>query len=363
MKHGDDIIASLHGVYKTYDGVQTVVEALDLDVHRHEFLTLLGPSGSGKTTTLMMIAGFETPTAGEITLGGRVIQNVPPHQRNIGMVFQSYALFPHMNVANNLAYPLRRRGWTRSSIEEAVSAALAMVRLSHLGERFPAQLSGGQQQRVALARALIFKPDMVLMDEPLGALDRNLREEMQSEIRNLHSDLGMTVLYVTHDQDEALSMSDRIAVFNKGEVRQLGSAREIYDEPENLFVAGFVGDNNTFGGIVTSQMPQGVTISAGGTQLVARSRGKLVPGSPVTVCLRPEDIIVNDAPAGQIGSWIGQLKELVYLGDHAKLVVEVADIGRLLVKTSVQFSGSAGDLVPLSVTPGRPIAFAAERIA
>src|SRR5574343_905767 len=220
------------GVQKTYDGLSLVVRSLDLDIQRGEFLSLLGPSGSGKTTTLMMLAGFESPTSGEILLDGHPITKTPPHKRNFGMVFQNYALFPHMSVADNVAYPLTVRKVPKAEIATRVAKALDMVQLGGKGERFPGQLSGGQQQRVALARALVFEPQLVLMDEPLGALDKQLREHMQMEIKHIHQRLGVTVVYVTHDQGEALTMSDRVAVFHQGEIQQIAPPRELYETPQ-----------------------------------------------------------------------------------------------------------------------------------
>src|SRR6516164_6977513 len=240
------------GVQKTYDGVQLVVRQLDLDIRRGEFLTLLGPSGSGKTTTLMMLAGFESPTAGYILLDGRPITRTPPHRRNFGMVFQNYALFPHMTVGQNVAYPLTVRKVPAAARAAQVARALAMVRLEGMAERFPTQLSGGQQQRVALARALVFEPQLVLMDEPLGALDKQLREHMQIELKDLHRQLGVTFVYVTHDQGEALTMSDRVAVFNNGVIQQIDAADRMYETPANRFVAGFIGDGTMLDGVVTA---------------------------------------------------------------------------------------------------------------
>ena len=239
-----DTLVRFAGVQKTYDGRTLVVRSLDLDIRRGEFLTLLGPSGSGKTTVLMMLAGFESPTAGEITLAGAPITRTPPHKRNFGMVFQNYALFPHMTVADNVAYPLTVRRQPKDAIAQKVARALAMVRLDGKEDRYPSQLSGGQQQRVALARALVFEPRVVLMDEPLSALDKKLREEMQLEIRRLHRELGVTMVFVTHDQAEAMTLSDRVAVFNHGRIEQLATPQALYDTPANAFVAGFVGDNN-----------------------------------------------------------------------------------------------------------------------
>ena len=228
-------------VQKSYDGETLVVKDLNLTVGRGEFLTMLGPSGSGKTTSLMMLAGFESATHGEIRLDGRPINQVPPHKRGIGMVFQNYALFPHMTVGENLAFPLEVRGIGKDERETRIKRALDMVQMGAFANRRPAQLSGGQQQRIALARALVFDPKLVLMDEPLGALDKQLREHMQFEIKHLHESLGITVVYVTHDQGEALTMSDRVAVFNDGRIQQLAPPADLYERPENSFVAQFIG--------------------------------------------------------------------------------------------------------------------------
>ena len=227
-------------VQKSYDGETLVVKDLNLEIPKGEFLTMLGPSGSGKTTCLMMLAGFETATHGDIMLNGVSINNIPPHKRGIGMVFQNYALFPHMTVAENLSFPLEVRKLEKSVREEKVARALDMVEMGGFKGR-PAQLSGGQQQRIALARALVFEPELVLMDEPLGALDKQLREKMQFEITALAHRLGITVVYVTHDQTEALTMSDRVAVFNDGRIQQLATPDQLYEEPENSFVAQFMG--------------------------------------------------------------------------------------------------------------------------
>ena len=264
------------GVEKSYDGLTLAVRDLTLDVAQGEFLTLLGPSGSGKTTTLNMLAGFERPTRGEILLGGKPVDRLPPYERNIGMVFQSYALFPHMTVGENVAFPLSVRRMPRANIAERVRRALAMVRLEALSERRPAQLSGGQQQRIALARALVFEPSLVLMDEPLGALDKKLREQMQIEIKLLHERLGLTVVYVTHDQSEALTMSDRIAVFHDGRVVQQGTPDSLYSQPRDAFVAGFIGENNMLFGTVEAIANGHVRVAlGGGLQVVATAVGEL----------------------------------------------------------------------------------------
>ena len=234
---------SLTGLEKRYDGVGAV-RGISLEVQSGEFLTLLGPSGSGKTTTLMMIAGFETPSAGDIAVDGRSVIAIPPNKRNLGMVFQNYALFPHLSVADNIGFPLKQRGVDRTARARMVAEALEVVRLPGYGGRSPRQLSGGQQQRVALARAIVFRPRLLLMDEPLGALDKQLREGLQMELRRLHAELGITFIYVTHDQDEALTMSDRIAVVNEGRIAQLGTPEDLYDRPSDRFVASFIGESN-----------------------------------------------------------------------------------------------------------------------
>ena len=240
---------SLRALTKRYPNF-TAVDAIDLDVAAGEFVTLLGPSGSGKTTTLMMVAGFTPPTSGDIHLNGRSLTALAPERRNIGVVFQNYALFPHMTVQDNVSFPLRMRNQNRQTIAEKVVAALRMVQLEQLGERLPKELSGGQQQRVALARALVFDPDLLLMDEPLGALDKNLREQMQFELKRLHAELGITILFVTHDQEEALTLSDRIALMNVGGIVQIGSAEELYESPATRFVAEFIGESNIIAGRV-----------------------------------------------------------------------------------------------------------------
>ncbi|GIL02891.1 MAG: polyamine-transporting ATPase [Alphaproteobacteria bacterium] len=232
----------LSGLVKRYDRTQ-VLHGVDLDVRAGEFMSMLGPSGSGKTTILKIIAGFEAPDSGMVTIGDRDMVGVAPEHRNIGVVFQNYSLFPHMSVAGNIGFPLRMRGMPKARQRTRIEQALELVALPGYGNRMPNQLSGGQQQRVAIARAIVFEPDILLMDEPLGALDRRLREDMQMEIKALHERLGITIVYVTHDQEEALSMSDRIAVFNRGRVEQTGTPREVYRQPATLFVADFLGDS------------------------------------------------------------------------------------------------------------------------
>jgi len=328
-----DVLVRFSNVQKSYDGEILVVKDLNLDVERGEFLTMLGPSGSGKTTCLMMLAGFEPATNGEIFLDGEPINNVPPHKRGIGMVFQNYALFPHMSVAENLAFPLDVRGMSSSERSDRVKKALAMVQLEDFGNRRPAQLSGGQQQRVAVARALVFDPDLVLMDEPLGALDKNLREQMQYEIKHIHEQLGVTVVYVTHDQSEALTMSNRIAVFNDGVIQQLAPPADLYERPENAFVAQFIGENNRLEGVVEEM--------AGRECLVRVSDGSIVKalavnvkaaGDSCTLSLRPERVVANPASGEVQNQFNARVEELIYLGDHIRARMLVCGNNEFIVK-------------------------------
>lgn len=315
-------LVSFTGVQKTYDGVSLVVRDLNLDIRQGEFLSLLGPSGSGKTTTLMMLAGFESPTAGEISLNGVPITRTPPHKRNFGMVFQNYALFPHMTVADNIAYPLTVRKLPAAEREAKVLGALDMVQLGHMGTRYPSQLSGGQQQRVALARALVFDPQLVLMDEPLGALDKQLREHMQIELRVLHRRLGVTFIYVTHDQTEALTMSDRVAVFNDGAIQQVDTVDHLYETPLNRFVAGFVGDNTMLQAEVIRldgtrcevRLPNGV-------QLRGINVNAAQVGDPVQCGTRPERLQIALAPAAN--TFETRVADVMYFGDHLRLRCEM----------------------------------------
>lgn len=286
---------SLRGITKSYDGLNLAVKDIDLDVERGEFITLLGPSGSGKTTLLMLIAGFERATSGHIMLGGDSIDQLPPYARNIGVVFQNYALFPHMTVAENIRYPLRMRGLDSSAARDKIERVLTMVGLTALGARYPSQLSGGQQQRVALARTLVFQPDLVLLDEPLGALDKNLREQMQVELKRIHKELGVTMIYVTHDQTEAMTMSDRIAVMSAGRIEQLGSPTDVYFRPKTKFVASFVGDSNLFDGTVVAA-PEGA-IEVPGLGKVLTGRRDLASGHGVTVLMRPEIFRLSERDA------------------------------------------------------------------
>lgn len=329
-------LVRFRNVQKSYDGRQLVVRHLNLDIQEGEFLTLLGPSGSGKTTTLMMLAGFEVPSSGTIELAGEQIDNLPPHKRNIGMVFQNYALFPHMTVAENVAFPLKVRKLDAGAQQEKVRAALAMVQLAGLEQRFPAQLSGGQQQRVALARVLVFEPSLVLMDEPLGALDKQLREHMQLEIKRLHAELGVTVVYVTHDQGEALTMSDRVAIFHDGVVQQIGSPQDIYERPETAFVAGFIGENNRAHGHITELAARQATVNLdNGLQLKGTLKLGMKVGDRVSVSIRPERIALDPPPDGVDVKCDGKVSEVIYLGDHVRIRMRVPGNADFVVKQPV----------------------------
>ena len=284
----NDTFVVFDHVQKSYDGVTLVVKDLNLTIAKGEFVTMLGPSGSGKTTCLMMLAGFETATNGEIMLDGQNINMVPPHLRGIGMVFQNYALFPHMTVGENLSFPLEVRGMSKSDREQKIKNALDMVQMGSFIARRPAQLSGGQQQRIALARALVFDPKLVLMDEPLGALDKQLREHMQFEIKHLHESLGITVVYVTHDQSEALTMSDRIAVFNDGRIQQLAPPSDLYERPDNSFVAQFIGEDK--------KLPKSIEELSGDKALVKLATGELIDATPVNVREKGQKTMVSIRP-------------------------------------------------------------------
>ena len=331
----DNAFVEFERVQKSYDGETLVVKDLNLSMPKGEFLTMLGPSGSGKTTCLMMLAGFETATHGAIRLAGKSINDIPPHKRGIGMVFQNYALFPHMTVAENLAFPLEVRKLGKSEREEKVKRALDMVQMGAFGGRRPAQLSGGQQQRVALARALVFQPELVLMDEPLGALDKQLREHMQFEITRLAHELGITTVYVTHDQTEALTMSDRVAVFNDGRIQQLAPPDELYEAPQNSFVAQFIGENNTLTGVVKA--------IDGGKCVVQLDSGDTIDAKPVNVTkvgdrtkvsIRPERVEINKNRLSPDAHTLkAEVLEFIYMGDIFRTRLRVAGTDDFVIKT------------------------------
>jgi putative spermidine/putrescine transport system ATP-binding protein len=324
----------LRGLRKSY-GEVVALGGIDLEVRAGEFFTLLGPSGSGKTTSLRLISGFERPDAGTVELAGEDVTNLPPHERNVNTVFQDYALFPHMSVGENVAYGLRVKKVPKPEREQRVAEALAMVRLDGYEGRRPSQLSGGQRQRVALARALINRPRVLLLDEPLGALDLKLRQQLQVELKRIQSQVGITFIYVTHDQDEALTMSDRIAVMDGGRVIQVGAPNEVYDEPESGFVAGFVGVSNLLELPVERIDGGSATLTLGPRDRVAaRARDSLQPGQTAIVTIRPERISIADggAPSGdELCHASGVVRESLYAGPMTRFVVSLDGGGELMV--------------------------------
>lgn len=331
----------LKGLWKKFGNVQAVA-GVDLQTSAGEFVTLLGASGSGKTTTLNLVAGFLAPDAGEILLDGHLISTLPTHKRGIGMVFQDYLLFPHMTAASNVAFALKRRKVASAEITKRVGEALELVGLHGLGGRYPRELSGGQQQRVALARAIVFRPTLLLMDEPLGALDRNLREVLQLEIRRIHRELGTTFVYVTHDQEEALVLSDRIAVFNEGRIEQIASPDTIYDRPSTTFVAGFVGDSNIFRGATTKASGGQAVFTIGKWRIAAPADASLE--GPSAVVVRPEKMRLDAGDTGDKFNRIeGTIVERIYLGSELKIVTNVPDLGPVVVHEA---AGSHADREP-----------------
>lgn len=322
-------------------GDAMVLSDLDLDIRAGEFLTLLGASGSGKSTLLNIIAGFIKPSSGTVRVDGRDLTVVPPHRRGFGMVFQNYSLFPHMTVTDNVAFPLRRHGWDRQAIAPAVGEALEMVQLSHLGNRKPAELSGGQQQRVALARAIVFRPPVLLMDEPLGALDKLLRDQLQLEIRKLHQELGTTFVFVTHDQDEALAMSDRIALLREGTIAQVGSPRELYQTPASRYVAEFVGASNIFTGTVTQD---GFTEAGTGRVFELPSGARR---DATCAMVRPERIrVLSPDHPGPAGAQLlgGVVEDDVYFGASRQVQIRTDDGHVLIARGPVPGVGD-GDII------------------
>jgi spermidine/putrescine transport system ATP-binding protein len=349
----------LEGVVKRYGDVD-VVKQLDLTVNQGEFLTLLGPSGCGKTTTLMMIAGFEFPTAGRVMIDGVDVTRQPPFLRNVNTVFQNYALFPHMKVFDNVAFGLKTRNTPKEEIAARVREALDLVQMGGFASRWPRQLSGGQQQRVALARALVLQPEVLLLDEPLGALDLKLRKEMQVELKQLHRKLGTTFLFVTHDQEEALTMSDRIVVMNQGRIEQIGTPAEIYDRPRTKFVAEFIGEANLVAARVLERTAKGAVVDACGMRLVL-DEPILPQGDRVLLSIRPERIRVAAQP-GQ-PSVQAEVTDRIYVGSGVKLIARGADGAKYLAAgmpgsplaacmpgQTVQLTWDSADCVPLSDT-------------
>ena len=308
---------SLRNIVKSYDGRVNAVDDVSIDIAKGEFLTFLGPSGSGKTTTLMMIAGFEEPTAGAIELEGDDLTRRKPYERNVGVVFQNYALFPHMTVERNVAFPLRMRGFPRARQAARVREILDLVGLGPFAAKYPRELSGGQQQRVALARGLVFNPNVLLLDEPLGALDKSLREQMQVELKRIHREVGITMVYVTHDQTEAMTMSDRIAVFSHGKLEQVAPPLEVYHRPRTRFVGEFIGDSNIFAGTVDASRPGCVVLEALGEIRVDPKTWRGGGNGAVDVLVRPErvQLVTPATPAALANQLVMEIGVIVNYGD------------------------------------------------
>ncbi|HLN64411.1 MAG TPA: ABC transporter ATP-binding protein [Symbiobacteriaceae bacterium] len=359
----------LDGVVKRYGNVD-VVKQLDLTVNQGEFLTLLGPSGCGKTTTLMLIAGFEYPTAGRVMIDGVDVTRQPPFLRNVNTVFQNYALFPHMKVFDNVAFGLKTRKTPKGEIAPRVREALELVQMGGYSTRSPRQLSGGQQQRVALARALVLQPEVLLLDEPLGALDLKLRKEMQVELKQLHRKLGTTFLFVTHDQEEALTMSDRIVVMNQGQIEQVGAPAEVYDRPRTKFVAEFIGEANLLRARVLERTASGAVVEAAGMRLALNEK-VAAAGDQVYLCVRPERVRIATAP-GQPGVAV-EVTDRIYVGSGVRLIAKGpggmtllasglpgSPVAACMPGQTVRFTWDAGDCVPLADTVQEQAAAARE---
>lgn len=354
---------TLRSLTKVYDprSAERAVDDVSLDVGRGEFVSLLGPSGSGKTTTLMMIAGFEEPTSGDILVDGESLVGTPIHHREIGVVFQNYALFPKMTVAQNIAFPLRMRRQGRRAMDEAVARSLELIDLPGYGDRYPRQLSGGQQQRVALARALAFDPRLLLLDEPMGALDRRLREQMQLEVKKIQQKLGVTTIYVTHDQEEAMVLSDRVAIMNHGRIEQVGPPHEVYNRPTTRFVGQFLGAANFLPAIVASAGPEGEgKARIAEVDMPFSFRSAPEPGSHVEIFVRPECVEMDREGASPL---VGSVEEAIFVGEATRYTVRAGDVeisttGHNRNETS-EFA--VGDRVSLSWDPRRAIALPPER--
>lgn len=336
----------LRNIFKSFNG-DLAIKGINLKIRQGEFFSILGPSGCGKTTTLRLIAGFEQPSSGEVFICGQSMHNIPAYRRPVNTVFQSYALFKHLSVWDNVAFGLRIKKRSKSEIKERVQTALRLVKMTNFAQRSPVQLSGGQQQRVALARALVNRPAVILLDEPLGALDLKLRKEMQMELSNLHQELGLTFVMVTHDQEEALSLSDRIAVMNQAQIEQIGSPAEIYERPSTPFVADFIGDTNLFHGQAQQLATGGlVVITPNGLKMFLDDHAERLPqAGPVVVSIRPEKIQLSlEGATGTVNCFEGRLKHMMYLGTHVHYIVELAGGDRLTVlQSSIRGSQLAQD--------------------
>jgi putative spermidine/putrescine transport system ATP-binding protein len=327
---------------KTYGSVIALAGA-NISVPEGEFLTLLGPSGSGKTTMLMLIAGLLQPDAGELWIDGRLSTYMPPNKRDIGMVFQNYALFPHMSIADNIGFPLRMRKMPDAEIRKEVARVLDIVQLPDVGDRKPSQLSGGQQQRIALARCMVYQPPIILMDEPLGALDKKLREQLQLEIRHLHRELGITVLYVTHDQEEALVMSDRICLMNDGEIEQLGSPDDLYFRPETVFAADFLGESNILQSKVAGASSDVVGLEGpAGAALKAEPRGDIQDGQAIKFMLRPENVRVLKDGEDATNVLPGRVKDVILVGQVTKYYAILSDETEVIATELTRRGGRTG---------------------
>lgn len=316
-------IVELQSIKKSYGSVQALA-GVDLKIKEGEFLTLLGPSGSGKTTILQLIAGMIHPTAGRIVVDGLDVTDLPPGERNLGMVFQNYALMPHMTIFDNIAFPLKIRSVSRNEIRSRVEEVLSLIKLPDIGSRFPRELSGGQQQRVALARCIVYKPKLILMDEPLGALDKKLREAIQIEIKQIHAQLGATILYVTHDQEEALTMSDRIVLMCDGKIEQDSEPSEMYFNPCSVFAADFIGSSNLIDGQVTGVGDVVTVDTAAGKMLVKPGKLIVKPATQVTCLIRPENIRLEDGGAGSVNSFAGTYVDCVIVGSVIKHFIQLS---------------------------------------
>jgi len=332
-------LIELRSISKSFDG-EPVLKSIDLTIHKKEFVTLLGPSGCGKTTTLRIIAGFVTPDEGEVLFDGKKINDLPPYKRNVNTVFQRYALFPHLNVYENVAFGLRLSGTPDDEIKKRVGEMLALVNLRGFEKRKTDSLSGGQQQRVAIARALINRPEVLLLDEPLGALDLKLRKDMQVELKRMQRQTGITFIYVTHDQEEALSMSDTVVVMANGEIQQIGTPEKIYNEPVNAFVADFIGESN----IVNGTMIEDYKVSFAGQTFACEDAG-FAPNEPVDVVVRPEDIDIVPVENAML---TGKVTQVTFKGDYYEIIVDI-DNFKWMIETTDRVS--AGDTIGISIDP------------
>lgn len=332
-------VIELRNVSKQFDG-ETVLDSINLDIYDNEFLTLLGPSGCGKTTTLRMIGGFETPDQGDILFLGERINDIPPHKRNINTVFQRYALFPHLNVFENVAFPLREQKLPRNEIEQKVNEMLALVKLTGFERRNVTRLSGGQQQRVAIARALVSRPRVLLLDEPLAALDLKLRKDMQQELKNIQKATGITFVFVTHDQEEALSMSDTIVVMSEGKIQQIGTPLDIYNEPQNAFVADFIGESNILDGV----MHEDYVVEFFNRKFKCLDKG-FAPMEPVDVVIRPEDIEIVPADKGRL---VGTVTSVTFKGVHYDTIVDFKGYKWLIQTTDYH---EVGEVIGIILNP------------